>query len=348
MQKIELYGGKIIKSSLFASLILIMAISAGPTFAATDISGTDGWCTITVKDLVVDSNIFFASILPGEAITITITPKVPIANSHWSVQTGHLSGVGLERVYMPPYKPGRYPVTITSHYKGRKLEATIQIFSLVPFNRIKNGRLEGFEIGTYPDPREKRNSPYYQYPRGFIRVVKDDVNVHITENYRLGEFLPHAYRRWPKFVLVDEKLALKLEIVTNEFRARGLMKKRFKFLSAFRPPARNKKSGQSEFSRHQYGCAVDMFVDDSGKGDWMDDLSFDGRVNLLDALVMYRIIDEMEGKGDLKGLEGGLGAYPPRRSHGPFVHMDVRGGPARWIHDHNGRKVNNIAGFHGY
>jgi hypothetical protein len=29
-------------------------------------------------------------------------------------------------------------------------------------------------------------------------------------------------------------------------------------------------------------------------------------------------------------FEGGLGLYQANRAHGPFVHVDVRGYPARW------------------
>jgi len=237
--------------------------------------------------------------------------------------------------------PGRYPIIITSHYNGKELQAIVQVFVLVPFNRVVNGRLDGFVIGQYPDPKK----PHHRYPRGFIRVEKEDKDIHITENYTLGDFLPHNYRRWPRYEIVNEKLALKLELVTREFVARGMMERKFKFLSAFRPPARNKKGGQAEFSRHMYGCAVDIFIDDGAKKHWIDDLNYDRRVDVFDALVMYRIIDDMEKDGQLKGLEGGLGAYPTARGHGPFVHMDYRGNFARWIFDHRGRKVKNIAAF---
>jgi len=330
-----------------ALLITVTVISSRPAMARKIDPLDGGWCTITVRDLIVDSSIFFVRVLPGEAVQIEIKPKVSVTNIKWSVDGGgYLTGSGLYRLFVAPWKPGHYPVKIKARHGGTKLEAVVHVFVLVPFSRVRNGKIGSFEIGTYPNPKERNNSPHYQLPIGFIKVNKADAGINISENYKLGDFLAHNYSKWPQYVLVDEKLVLKMELATRELRARGLMKTRFKVFSAFRPPARNRKAGQAEFSRHQYGCAVDLYIDDSGKKGWMDDLNRDGRINLLDGLVLYRVVDNMEEDGLLKGLEGGIGAYPGRKSYGPFVHIDVRGGGvARWINDQNGRRVKDIAAY---
>ena len=66
-----------------------------------------------------------------------------------------------------------------------------------------------------------------------------------------------------------------------------------------------------------------------GNGDGrMDDLNRDGRVNSRDAKLLAKVLEGVEQEhGE---LVGGLGVYPATRSHGPFVHVDVRGVPARW------------------
>jgi hypothetical protein len=60
----------------------------------------------------------------------------------------------------------------------------------------------------------------------------------------------------------------------------------------------------------------------------MDDLNRDGRVNVRDAAFLARIVDSVERSHP--DLTGGVGIYTSTTSHGPFVHVDVRGSRARW------------------
>jgi hypothetical protein len=62
----------------------------------------------------------------------------------------------------------------------------------------------------------------------------------------------------------------------------------------------------------------------------MDDLNKDGRINYLDANVMYDIIEEMYQQPWYAPYIGGLGWYRKTSNHGPFVHVDVRQTRARW------------------
>src|SRR5438093_1325566 len=60
----------------------------------------------------------------------------------------------------------------------------------------------------------------------------------------------------------------------------------------------------------------------------MDDLNGDKRIDREDATVLMGMVVDVERSSH--ELVGGLGAYPGTRAHGPFVHLDVRGTPARW------------------
>jgi len=62
----------------------------------------------------------------------------------------------------------------------------------------------------------------------------------------------------------------------------------------------------------------------------MDDLNRDGKMDDLDADVLYSIIDELYGKPFYERFMGGLAGYKKTDSHGPFVHVDVRGFRVRW------------------
>ena len=79
-----------------------------------------------------------------------------------------------------------------------------------------------------------------------------------------------------------------------------------------------------------WGGAADIFIDENPKDDMMDDLNKDGKINWRDAEIIYEIIDEMYGKSFFMPFVGGLGRYKKTPSHGPFVHIDVRGFRARW------------------
>ena len=104
-------------------------------------------------------------------------------------------------------------------------------------------------------------------------------------------------------MVLNEALIVKLEKVTRELKRLGLVKKKIDFLSAFRTPHYNKKPGQAKMSRHQWGSALDLFVDEGGKEYWMDDLNRDGKLDYRDGILMYLVIDNMRLTGKLAGPE---------------------------------------------
>jgi hypothetical protein len=53
------------------------------------------------------------------------------------------------------------------------------------------------------------------------------------------------------------------------------------------------------------------------------------RLAWIDKRGPTRLIDDA-AQSEAQGLIGGLGKYPSTASHGPFVHVDVRGRKARW------------------
>ena len=81
--------------------------------------------------------------------------------------------------------------------------------------------------------------------------------------------------------------------------------------------------------RHVYGDAADIYVDENGDGT-MDDLNGDGQTTLDDARALASVVEGLSQKSWYQPFEGGLGLYDANPAHGPFVHVDVRGYPARW------------------
>ncbi|MBU1650670.1 hypothetical protein KKA00_00500, partial [bacterium] len=95
-------------------------------------------------------------------------------------------------------------------------------------------------------------------------------------------------------------------------------------------PYYNKAIGNVKYSRHVWGGAADIFIDENPVDGMMDDINGDGSHTYKDAEILYNIIDDLYGKAWYKPFQGGLGWYRKTNSHGPFVHVDVRGFRARW------------------
>ena len=82
-------------------------------------------------------------------------------------------------------------------------------------------------------------------------------------------------------------------------------------------------------SRHLYGDAADIYVDDDGDGQ-MDDLNEDGAVDVQDARLLAEIVEAQRDEPWYAPFVGGLGVYGPAPHRGPFIHVDTRGEPVRW------------------
>ena len=102
-------------------------------------------------------------------------------------------------------------------------------------------------------------------------------------------------------------------------------------MSGFRTPQYNagggNTGGRASLSRHMYGDASDIFIDNDGDGQ-MDDLNHDGRITIDDSRVISAAVDRVEAAHP--ELIGGAGVYTAAPGHGPFIHIDTRGYRARW------------------
>lgn len=130
-------------------------------------------------------------------------------------------------------------------------------------------------------------------------------------------------------MVLRERLPLALEAALDRFARAGLAASGLTVMSGYRTPHYNRKLGSSRLSRHQFGDAADVFVDEDGDG-VMDDLNADGRHDVGDARLLFDIVDAAQADADWQRFSGGLSAYPPNAYHGAFLHIDTRGMKARW------------------
>jgi len=203
--------------------------------------------------------------------------------------------------------------------------------TLRPFSDKVKGRVGGYRMGYWPFERRRVRSEAYAGLDGFIEVTRENQDTQVSEHFRLRDFLTKDQRDvWPKYLVLDTKLIDKLELVIEDLVSHGYDVRHLSVMSGFRTPQYNRKGvgrGRADASRHQYGDAADVFVDNNRDGR-MDDLNRDGRVDTRDARILVGAVDRVEAKHP--GLIGGAGVYAGTRAHGPFTHIDARGRRARW------------------
>ncbi|HEY4218874.1 MAG TPA: hypothetical protein VGM67_17155 [Gemmatimonadaceae bacterium] len=222
-------------------------------------------------------------------------------------------------------EPGVYPLS------GDSLAEPFAFVSLVPFSAKPGATLGAYHIGFWPG-EHRAVSRDYANPVGFIEVTPANVDVRVSEHFRLRDFLTHDQTKvWPKYLVLRTDLVDKLELVIEDLQKNGVPVKHMTVMSGFRTPQYNATggdpSGRVEMSRHMYGDASDVFVDNDFDGK-MDDLNHDGRIDYRDAQVILAAEERVEAAHP--ELVGGGGVYKGTRAHGPFTHIDVRGTRSRW------------------
>jgi uncharacterized protein YcbK (DUF882 family) len=222
-------------------------------------------------------------------------------------------------------RPGLYslPDSILAH--------PFTFITLRPFTDKQKGRVGPYRIGFWPSERGRLTTDAYENPDGFIEITPENQNMQISEHFKLSDFLTHDQRDvWPKYLVLNEDLVDKLELVIGQLQQNGIHVQHMVVMSGFRTPWYNRNGGRvggrAEMSRHMYGDAADVYVD-NGSGR-MADLNHDGRVDSRDAKIILRAVEQVEREHP--ELSGGVGVYRGTRNHGPFAHVDVRGWRARW------------------
>lgn len=220
---------------------------------------------------------------------------------------------------------------------GIRPVANFSVITLLPFAAKQNGRIGLYYVGTWPTEHGARGpaqapSGVYANPAGFIQVTNANADTRVSEHFTLRDFITHDQPNvWPKYLVLQAKLVDKLELVLSDLEAHGYDVHGVKVMSGFRTPRYNERggvtTGRANLSRHMYGDASDIYIDDDGDGQ-MDDLNHDGRISIDDARVIEQAVDRVEAAHP--ELVGGAGVYTAAPGHGPFIHIDTRGYRARW------------------
>lgn len=266
-----------------------------------------------------------AFVLPDESLDLAVEGGRAGATYDAAVDAGTLAPAGAGRwSWRAPETPGTYAFAVRDAATGESLG--LNLFVLVPYSG--EATLRGYRIGSYASEPLGGN-PRYERPRGFVEVTPENRDLWVSPHFRLSQFLCKQESAWPKMLALDAGLLVKLETLLAKVNERGIAADTFYVMSGFRTPAYNAAIGnKTTYSRHHYGDAADIYVDQDGDG-WMDDIDGDGRIDLADAQLLHGIVEEVVREtGDT--LEGGVGLYGGGRAFGPMVHVDGRGTRARW------------------
>jgi uncharacterized protein YcbK (DUF882 family) len=307
-----------------AALVLAAVLAAAPLRA-------NGFDPKTVEFAVTiegdasayrDTSVF---LLPGETVTFEATGGPP-----GDYVLTAPAGVAIQQAvrkwrFTAPARAGLYLLRLDGPAKKKDV-IDLHVFVMVPATLVKNGWLNGYEIGSYPPAR-----PGYTPPRGFVEVTKENQDINVSPHFTLKQFLckEDTTKRFPKYVVLQERLLLKLEAILERVNAMGFPVDTLHVMSGYRTPFYNRAIGDVRYSMHQWGSASDIYID-TRKHDEMDDLNHDGRVDVADAKFLYDRLEQMLSEPQYRKFEGGMGFYPATAAHPPFVHVDVRGTRARW------------------
>lgn len=280
--------------------------------------------TLTFGDQLVPYRTMGVFALPGESTAIEIAAPGPFT---LAASAGRVETTGDGRwSWVAPNEPGLAVIEVV---RADGFAMTLHAFVMVPYAEMKSGRIRGYSVGSYPAPRAQ-HAERDARPRGFVEVDARTANFQVSPHFRLGQFVCKAGEGFPKYVVVQPALLLRLENLLETVNRRGVPAQTFTVMSAYRTPSYNKGIGNATtFTRHQYGDAADIYVDHFPADGAMDDLNGDGRFDRRDAVTLHQWAEETEGVQP-EGVAGGLSAYSANAVHGPFVHVDTRGYRARW------------------
>jgi len=218
-----------------------------------------------------------------------------------------------------PENAGFYSLVLSNNKTSKRLLVIVK----KPFN-ANNKQLNNYQIGLYPAPY--KGYTQYSAPNGFIEIFEKDLSRQLTPHVQVKNVICKQLSGFPKYLYVNNDGLMMLEDLLRFVQNEGIKVSKFAFISGYRTPHYNRSIGNGKHSRHQYGDAFDLYIDEDGDGR-MDDLNGDGKLTVADVDVLYKVFEKFQKQSR---YNGGIGRYKPASHHGGFVHIDNRGFTARW------------------
>ncbi len=303
---------------MLISRVILLLLIASPAFSANKRCDFK----ILINKETNNLKIFSVFVMPENIIHFKVFSqkkiRVLLENKILLPQKGAYS-------FAAPREKGNYELLIDN---DRSCTMLVNIIVKVPLSQMKKGYLNGYKIGEYPEKPLNNNSVYAK-PKGLIEVTKGMLNLKLSPNLTVSDFVCKQEGGFPKYILVRERLLLKLEYIIDLLLDKNIKVSKFQFISGYRTPYYNKLIGNVPYSRHIYGGAADIFIDEDNDGR-MDDINRDNQFDQKDADYLYHLIDKNHRNEEYREYIGGLGTYKRTQTHPSFIHIDTRGDKARW------------------
>lgn len=205
------------------------------------------------------------SVTRGGTLTLSVSGGPPGATYALEGSAAVNAVSGTSWTWTAPMTSGMQRLRVVRD--GGVEERTVNVFVLVPFSEISGEHLHGYRIGRYPE-RPLRGLAIYERPTGFIEVTRENENTLVTPHFRLREFVCKQAGGYPKYVVLHERLLLKLEYLLEQVQAAGYPAAAFHVMSGYRTPYYNKAIGNVQYSRHVWGAAADISSMRTGTARW--------------------------------------------------------------------------------
>ena len=317
------------KKSFYLSIFVIILLLSSLSLNAAAFSNEHANFSVVYDNLKIPLKTFSIFVMPREEIKISIAEED--RNQSYQINLGgkiYESATSFN--WKAQAESGHYQAIIKEKNKDSEVsKIKINVFVLHPETKKTGQYLEDFRIGYYPEiPADKKD--HYSKPDGFLKIEESLLDLNLTPHFKMEQFLTRQDTELPQFIALQESLLLKLEFFLEEVNKAGYQAETFGIVSLYRTPYFNKKLGNdTDLSRHLFGDAADIYIDNSGN-DWMDDLTGNGKSDLADAQILYDLVLKFDQKKEFSYLQGGLSSYKGNGVRGPFIHLDTRGFHVSW------------------
>jgi hypothetical protein len=273
--------------------------------------------SLKFKEEISPYKIFSAFVLPDETLDLEILDHYTDSRYEIEVKDGYIREIDSKNwTWKAPDKQGVYPIKIVQTHTKKMM--TLNVFVMVPSSEMDGEYIDSYRVGRYS-----------KLPEGFIKITEKNKDTLVSPHFTLSQFVCKQTYNFPQYLILKERLLAKLELILERVNAEGYTCNSFFVMSGYRTPYYNESIGNVKNSRHVFGDAADIYIDEDGDG-IMDDLNQDGKNNYLDINILYEIVDEMSQEEKYEKYIGGLGSYKSNSYRGPFIHVDTRGYRARW------------------
>lgn len=309
------------KAILLAAIFLLSQLISIQAAASVKFDPSTVNFSVQLLGIETAYSVLAQFVMPGQQVIVNSTAQLAMQSSD-----GALKNTSNGWQWSAPQKPGLYPLQVTAN--GQQM--TLNMFVLRPASEVSEGSLLNYRIGDY-EQTPRKGLAVYRPPTGFIEVTPENSQTRVAPHFTLAQFLCKQTSDWPKFLVLRTELLLKLEAILARLNLANIQASSFVIMSGYRTPWYNRAIGnRTSSSRHLYGGAADIFIDENPVDGVMDDLNGDGKLNKRDADFLYDLLQSWSTQPWWSAHIGGLAAYGTTSAHGPFVHVDARGYPARW------------------